>query len=137
MTETFKVSEDGTFALQNPVKLPDILDLIVVGGGPAGTATAFRAKELGIQALVLEADDLMKRIRDYSKDKLIYPDFGGGDKMRFPKGDELIASLQFAPVDKDDMCVQWKHLYRKNNIPAKVGVELTGIEKEDDEIWKA
>ena len=50
--------------LAEPVDLPEILDLLIVGGGPSGTAAAFRAKELGLAALVIDYDDLMKRIRD-------------------------------------------------------------------------
>lgn len=107
----------------------DLLDLLVVGGGPAGTAAAFRGRELGLKVLIIELDDLMKRIRDYSKDKLILPGFGGGDTMCFPKGGEMIASLRFGPIDKDDMCSQWKALYQKHAIPTRVGVELQGLER--------
>ena len=62
---------DGSLVLDQPVDLPDVLDVLIVGGGPAGTAAAFRAKELGLSALVIDFDDLLKRIRDYAKDKLI------------------------------------------------------------------
>ena len=75
---------DGTFVLDEPVAVPEILDLLIVGGGPAGTAAAFRAKELGMAALVIDYDDLMKRIRDYAKDKHRTVDdtpFGGGPGM--------------------------------------------------------
>jgi len=90
--------------------LPEVLDLLIVGGGPGGTAAAFRARELGLAALVIDHDDLMKRIRDYSKEKLILPGFGGGDRMKFPCGGELIDCLRFAAIDKDEMCVRWKEL---------------------------
>ncbi len=107
-------------------------DLVVVGGGPAGTATAFRAHELGLKVLVIDYDDLMKRIRDYSKDKLILPSFGGGDRLRFPKGGALISALRFSPIDKDDMCAHWKGLYDQHGVPFRVGVELTGLEHRED-----
>ena len=99
---------DGTYVLDEPVALPEILDVLIVGGGPAGTAAAFRAKELGLAALVIDYDDLMKRIRDYAKDKFILPHFGGGDKMKFPKGGDFVARLHFSAIDKDDMCAAWK-----------------------------
>ena len=118
---------DGTYKLDTASELPDVVDMLIVGGGPAGTAAAFRAKELGMTALVVDYDDLMKRIRDYAKDKLILPHFGGGDRMQFPMGGDLVQALHFGPIDKDDMCGTWKSLYRKNNIPAKVGIELTGL----------
>ncbi len=132
---TVEYNPDGSLILKNPVTLPDILDLLVVGGGPAGAAAAFRAKELGLRALVIDYDDLMKRIRDYPKDKLILPDFGGGDQMRFPKGGDLIAALHFTPLDKDDMVNEWKRLYVSHNAPAQVGIELLGLTKRGDGAW--
>ncbi len=116
---------------------PDRVDVLVVGGGPAGTAAAFRARELGLSALVIDYDDLMKRIRDYSKDKLILPSFGGGDKMSFPKGGKLIESLCFSPIDKDEMCACWKGLYEEHGIPTRIGLELTGLEDDGEGGWRA
>jgi len=113
----------------------DVLDLLIVGGGPAGTAAAFRAKELGVRALVIDFDDILKRIRDYPKDKLILPDFGGGDKMKFPAGGDLVEALQFGPIDKDDLCQSWKDLYRKFEVPVRVGVELSSVER-SGELWE-
>jgi thioredoxin reductase/ferredoxin len=129
------VQPDGSLVLDQPVKLPDVLDVLIVGGGPLGTSAAFRAKELGLKALVIELDDLLKRIRDYAKDKLIKPNYGGGDRMEFPKGDALIAALQFDDIDKDDMCARWKGLYRKFSVPAQVGVELTGMVRQGN-AWR-
>jgi thioredoxin reductase/ferredoxin len=136
VSDARETERDGTLILAQPVKLPDVLDVLIVGGGPFGTAAAFRAKELGLAALVIDYDDLMKRIRDYAKDKQILPDYGGGDRMQFPKGGPLVAKLHFKPIDKDRMCVEWKSLYREHSIPAQVGVELTGLEREG-EVWTA
>ena len=115
----------------------EVLDVLIVGGGPGGTAAAFRAKELGLKALVVEYDDLMKRIRDYSKDKLILPGFGGGDKMKFPAAGSMVSSLCFDPIDKDEMCGEWKGLYHRFDIAKRVGVELTGLERRPDGIYEA
>ncbi len=132
-----EILPDGTFILKQPARLPDVLDMLIVGGGPAGTAAAFRAKELGLAALVIDFDDVMKRIRDYAKDKLILPDYGGGDDMQFPKGDGLVSLLRFSPIDKDEMCRQWKKFYRDYNIPGQTGVELLGLQRQRDGIWQA
>ena len=85
----FETRQDGSLVLDAPVELPDVLDVLIVGGGPFGTAAAFRLKELGLSALVIDYDDLMKRIRDYAKEKPILPDYGGGDRMQFPKGGDF------------------------------------------------
>jgi thioredoxin reductase/ferredoxin/pSer/pThr/pTyr-binding forkhead associated (FHA) protein len=130
------VAADGMVRLDNPVKLPPVLDALIVGGGPFGTAAAFRAKELGLRALVIECDDLMRRIRDYAKDKQILPDYGGGDRMQFPAGGPLVSGLKFGPIDKDQMCTDWKALYRKHSVPAQIGIELTALERDGD-LWRA
>ncbi len=113
----------------------EVLDLLIVGGGPGGTAAAFRAKELGLDALVIEHDDLMRRIRDYSKDKLILPSFGGGDRMRFPRCGDLISCLHFSPIDKDDLCAEWKQQHERHGIRKRIGVELTGLTRRADGIY--
>jgi thioredoxin reductase/ferredoxin len=113
-----------------------IRDILIVGGGPAGTACAFRAKELGLDALIIDYDDILKRIRDYSKSKKILPSFGGGDAMRFPKGGEMVTSLHFTPIDKDDMCTEWKGFHKKFEVESRLGVELTGLDRRDDGILK-
>jgi pSer/pThr/pTyr-binding forkhead associated (FHA) protein/thioredoxin reductase/ferredoxin len=129
-------TRDGSLVLSSPVSLPEVLDVLVVGGGPAGTAAAFRAKELGLSVLVIDYDDLMKRIRDYPKDKLILPDFGGGDQMRFPQGGDLIAALHFSAIDKDEMVIAWKQLYVTHNVPAQIGIELLGMQRRPDGVWQ-
>lgn len=136
MTAVEEISADGMYVLKQPAKLPDVLDLLVVGGGPAGTAAAFRAKEKGLSVLVIDYDDVMKRIRDYAKNKLILPDFGGGDKMKFPIGETLVSLLHFSPIDKDDMCLTWKGFYREHSVPAQAGVELLGLQHRTDGVWQ-
>ncbi len=137
MNKRQDILDDGALILKEPVKLPEVLDMLIVGGGPAGTAAAFHAKELGLNALVIDFDDILKRIRDYAKDKQILPSFGGGDKLKFPKGGNLVSKLHFDPIDKDDMQFEWKKFYVDNSIPAKIKVELTGLEKGSDGIWNA
>lgn len=116
--------------------MQQVLDMLVVGGGPGGTAAAFRGRELGLDVFVVDYDDLMRRIRDYSKDKLILPSFGGGDRMAFPAGGDLINALRFAPIDKDELCADWKGLYQRHDVPFQIGLELTALEREGD-IWSA
>lgn len=135
------VHPDGRLELAVPVALPEVLDLLVVGGGPAGTAAGFRAKELGLAAQVIEIDDLMKRIRDYDQDKPIKPDFGAGKQMGFPKGGDLVERLHFfSDVNGAELCGRWKRLYRDHSVPAQIGVELMGLEPDPgagEGVWLA
>src|SRR4051794_41062621 len=124
----------GTLKVRDRKTLAPVLDVLIAGGGPAGTAAAMRAAELGLDALVIDYDDLMKRIRDYPKEKLIKPNYGGGDKLQFPAGGPLVTALQFDDIDKDEMVRVWKEKYKESNILAKIGAELTGLAREDG-VW--
>ena len=137
LAKTKETLSDESSVVVEPERLPEVLDILIVGGGPTGTAAAFRAKELGLSALVIDYDDLMKRIRDYAKKKPILPSFGGGDQMKFPAGGPLISELHFDPIDKDEMCQKWKSLYQKHQVPAKVGVELVKLEADEQGLWQA
>ncbi|MCE2542104.1 MAG: FAD-dependent oxidoreductase [Acidobacteria bacterium] len=131
------VLPDGRLRLDSEVALPGLLDVLIVGGGPAGTAVAFRAKELGLSALVIELDDILKRIRDYDKDKPIKPDFGAGRQMGFPKAGPLIERLHFFDdIRGEDLCAAWKALYRRHSVPAQIGVELVGAELDAAGTWR-
>ena len=126
----------GTLKVQAPSALPEVIDVFIAGGGPAGTAAALRARELGLSSLVIDYDDLMKRIRDYAKDKPIFPSFGGGDKMPFPPGGPLVSALHFDEIDKDELVGRWKQKYRENGLAAKVGSELVGLAAIDRDTWE-
>ncbi|MBI3784062.1 MAG: FAD-dependent oxidoreductase [Deltaproteobacteria bacterium] len=126
----------GSLKVRGATALPDLLDVFVAGGGPAGTAAAVRAREFGLTCLVVDYDDLMKRIRDYPKEKLIKPNYGGGDKLQFPRGGPMLAALQFDDVDKDELVAQWKERYRQCGINAKIGSELSGLSRLDDGTWE-
>jgi len=125
----------GTLKVESPVELPEVLDVFIAGGGPAGTAAAVRCKEFGLHALVIDYDDVMKRIRDYPREKLILPTYGGSDKLQFPEGGEMLAQLHFDPIEGAAMVEEWKQRYRDFGIAARVGSELTGLERGEDGVW--
>src|SRR5262245_26690924 len=83
----------GTLKVEERVPLPDVLDILIAGGGPGGTAAAMRARELGLSALVIDSDELLKEIRDFGEKKPVQPDYGRADVGPFPPGGALLTSL--------------------------------------------
>ena len=122
--------------MHSTVPPPDIWDVLIVGGGPAGTAAAFRCRELKLRALVIELDAILKRIRDYDQSKPIKPDFGPAKQMSFPKGGDLTEKLHFFDDIKGaDLVARWTKLYREHSVPVRTGVEFIGLDSDDGGPW--
>lgn len=121
--------------------LPDILDVLIVGAGPAGTAAAFRAKELGLTVLVVDRDEILSVLRDwmYPDDKIVQANHGpGGAAVPFPSGGPLVAELR---MDEEELASsiysRWARVYLDQHIPAQAGLELTGLSPAEDGTWEA
>ena len=134
-TDTSDYTVRGTLRVSAPRELPDVLDVFIAGGGPAGTAAAFRATELGLSCLIVEYDDAMSRIRDYPKEKHIYPEYGD-DESPFPAGGDLMASLQFGEIDKDELVADWRAKFKTVNLPLRVGSEFLSLAPGDDGVFE-
>ena len=105
---------------------------------PSATTCAPCHAELGLTVLVIELDDVLKRIRDYDRAKPIKPDFGAAKQMGFPKGGALIEKLYFfTDITGSDLCHAWKALYRRHDVPVQTGIELVGLEPGDAGVWRA
>ena len=108
--------------------LPAVLDMIVVGGGPAGTAAVFRARELGRKALLIEREELLKRFKDCDSEKLLESDDESAGRRRLPKCGELIQALRLSANGKGfDLASAWKELYRRFDVPYRISAELVEL----------
>ena len=142
MSET----QDGNRKQVERIELPEVLDVLIVGGGPAGTAAAFRAKELGLSALVIERDVLLSTLRDWmsedanpAKDKKVDASYGpAGKNVPFPVGEELVQELAFGDrVPAGELYRRWTKVYREKGIPAREEIELTNLVVGRNNTWEA
>jgi thioredoxin reductase/pSer/pThr/pTyr-binding forkhead associated (FHA) protein/ferredoxin len=135
-TEEADYTELGTLVVEQRATAPDVLDVLIAGGGPGGTAAALRALELKLSVLVIDADELLKQIRDFEPQKPVVPDYGvRSDSKPFPPGGPMLTSLHFPETKAHDLVTQWRQKYRQYNVPARIGLEFTGLERGSDGIW--
>jgi len=141
-----EITGGGTIVTKNRTPLPAVLDVLIVGAGPAGTAAAFRAKELGLKALVIDRDCVLAILRDWispdgnvENDKKVDSSYGpGGRKVAFPAGDSLVSELIYGDqVPAGELYRKWTRIYYENDIAARVGHDLVGLKRKDDEILEA
>lgn len=135
--DEIETAEHGIPGRDGAEPRPERLDVLVVGGGPAGTAAALRARELGLSVLVIERAELMRRIRDYPKNIPIQPHHGGTEREPFASGAQLVARLPFEEIDKDELVDRWRSLYAEFELPAKEGCELQALEPAGAGAWEA
>jgi len=130
----------GSLVTKEPVDLPEVLDLLIVGAGPAGTSAAFRAKELGLSALVIDRDEILTILRDWispegnpEKDKTVDSSYGpAGKRVPFPVGGDLVSELRFGDqVPASEVYAKWMKTYVDHSLPAQAGLDLTNLETQD------
>jgi len=124
----------------------DVLDILIVGAGPAGTAAAFRAHEIGLKALVVDLDEALSLLKDWmspdgdaSKDKLVDASFGpGGKAVPFPCGGELIERLVFGDrTPASQLYHAWTGVFADRGLQMLNGVEMTGLTVGDGGLLRA
>lgn len=109
------------------------LDLLIVGGGPCGTAAAWRAHELGLSLLVIDRDCMLSIVKEWSEHvppKIVDADYGDCTDLQFPSGGALIAQLPYEDqTPSTQLYEKWIKVFDDNKVPYRNGVELGGVER--------
>ncbi len=113
------------------------LDLLIVGAGPAGTAAAWRATELGMSVQVIDRESVLSILRDWAehtpKPKLVDSDYGECADLPFPTGGALVSQFAFPDqTSSADLYAKWLKVYDDNKVPYRNGVELGSCERQPD-----
>jgi thioredoxin reductase/ferredoxin len=117
------------------------LDLLIVGAGPAGTAAAFRATELGLKILVIDRECVLSILRDWAEQspvKKVDAEYGECSDLPFAPGGKLVSQLPYADQTQADVLYQkWLGLYEEHRIPYRNGVEIGPCERGSDGVLAA
>ncbi len=99
----------------------NVLDVAIIGGGPAGLAAAMRCRERQLSYSVLERDRLASTIRGYPKKKRV---------MAEPSNIALQSSLWFGECSKEELLERWQQTAAKEQIRILERTEVSHIEKD-------
>jgi thioredoxin reductase len=103
---------------------PDgILDLIVVGCGPAGLATSLGARNAGMDFLTLEREDLGGTVRHYPRKKVV---------MTKPVKVPGWGKLPFREIAKEELIRTWEEIVRDTSLSVRTGETVSGIDRVGD-----
>jgi len=91
-----------------------MLDVIIVGAGPAGFSASLRAKELGLSFLTLEQDTLGGTVSHFPRGKLV---------MTQPAMLPLVGKVKFREISKEALLAFWE------NVQATTGLTINFSER--------
>jgi thioredoxin reductase (NADPH) len=100
-----------------------VLDLLVVGAGPAGFAASLTALSHGLKFATIEQDSLGGCVFQYPRAKMV---------MTSPVTLPLVGRLRFGHTSKEALLEFWRGVERKMNLPMHYGERVESIGREGD-----
>ncbi|MBE2254279.1 MAG: NAD(P)-binding domain-containing protein [Myxococcus sp.] len=100
----------------------DIADVIVVGGGPAGLATALGLKEQGLTFHVLEQESLGGTIAHYPRQKVVM-----SERVELP----FYGKFGDALISKEQLLESWQKAVERGGFKVHTGVKVEKIDGDD------
>ncbi|MFT5088842.1 MAG: thioredoxin reductase (NADPH) [Candidatus Latescibacterota bacterium] len=113
---------DGIAAEKRPTS-PEIHDLLVVGGGPAGIAAALTAMEHQLNFIAIEQEEPGGAVRHYPRQKLVMT-----EAMDIP----LYGHVELREASKERLLELWQDVFAKTGLQFNTGERLLKIQREKD-----
>lgn len=100
-----------------------VLDLVVVGAGPAGLACSLQAKARGLAFATLERSDLGGTVSTYPRRKLV---------MTQPVKLPLVGRMRRSTYEKEELVELWTRVAREHDLPIRTGESFADLVRLDD-----
>ena len=100
-----------------------VLDLLIVGAGPAGFAASLTAMSHGLKFATVEQDSLGGCVFQYPRAKMV---------MTSPVTLPLVGKLRFGHTSKEALLEFWQGVERKMGLPIRYGERVESIAREAD-----
>ncbi len=98
-----------------------IIDLVIVGAGPAGIAASLAAKEKKLNFVTLEQESLGGTVAHYPRGKIV---------MTAPAVLPLVGKMKFRETTKETLMEYWESIVAKVGLDIKDGERVESVEAE-------
>jgi len=124
--------EQGQQAMQSIAKNKkaskvNVLDVVIIGAGPAGISATLSAKELGLSSITLEQDSLGGTVYTFPRSKIV---------MTSPMDLPLYGKAKLYDTSKDELLQLWKKVIAEHNLDIVEHTKVERIIPVEDEIFK-
>ena len=100
----------------------DVVDVLIIGAGPAGIGAAMALRDTDLKVVVLDRTDPFATIADFPKGKLI---FSEPDELDSPDG------IWFGDAPKEELVDRWTAMLSENDLPLQFPEEVCGAVRRD------
>ena len=100
--------------------VPGVLDVVIVGAGPAGLTAALAATQKALQFRIFDQQDIGGTILQYPRQKLV---------MTQPVEIPLYGKLSRSEYSKEALLEIWKKVITQNNIHVETNVRVSSVTK--------
>ena len=115
-------AEDAGRDRCTPPADPGVLDLIVVGSGPAGLSTGLEAMRQHLSCAVLERGTLADSIRKYPRHKLLFAE---------PLSIPLYGDLWISDASKETLLEVWQTIIANTGLDVRVQHEVKSVRRDE------
>jgi thioredoxin reductase (NADPH) len=105
---------------------PDVLDVVIVGAGPAGISASLRASQHGLKALTLERESVGGTVSKYPRQKLVMT-----SPVEFP----LYGRFSKTSLSKEELLKFWEKVMQRTDLNIHTGEGVETVKKEDDGLF--
>lgn len=104
-----------------------MLDVVIVGAGPAGISASLRAAEHGLKALTLERETVGGTVSKYPRQKLVMT-----SPVEFP----LHGRFTKTSLSKEDLLAFWERIMARTDLNIHTSEVVFGVFKESDGLFR-
>ncbi len=107
--------------------IPDVVDICVVGAGPAGISASLQAIERGLSYVTLEQDEeIGGTVAKYPRQKLV---------MTSPVKLPTYGNFRKLELSKEDLLALWKKIFQRADFSVRLGEKVESVKKDIDGIF--
>jgi len=102
-------------------RLPAVLDVCIVGAGPAGLSASLRAVEKGLTYVTLEQEELGGTVAKYPRQKVV---------MTSPVDFPMHGKFNKLEISKEKLMEFWASVIKKGNVKVRTQEKVEAIERQ-------
>lgn len=111
----------------NKIKKENIIDVVIVGAGPAGISATLAAKKHGLSSVTLEQDSLGGTVFTFPREKIV---------MTAPMNLPLYGKVKLYDTSKDELLNLWKEVIEKYGLKIQEKIKVEQIIPVENDLFK-